>query len=93
MIRGLTSSWKQAIGYYLAAGGTKSATLQRIVIQAIDLVSTAGGHVKLMVCDQGSNNIAFFSQLNVAKWLLNTISYHHHHHIIFNLNTLHIIIP
>jgi len=66
MIRGLTSSWKQAIGYYLAAGGTRSTTLQRIVIQAIDLISNAGGHVKLMVCDQGSNNRALFGQLGVT---------------------------
>ena len=66
MIRGLTCNWKQAIGYYFSAGGTKCAMLQQIVNEAIDVVTEAGGHVKVIVCDQGANNRALFSQLGVT---------------------------
>ena len=66
MIRGITCNWKQALGYYLAAGGTKSRMLERIVTEAIDVVTKAGGHVKLIVCDQGANNRALFSQLGAT---------------------------
>jgi len=43
IIRGLTSKWKQTVGYYLACGGTKSGMLQKIVSDTIDLVAKAGG--------------------------------------------------
>ena len=66
MIRGLTSNWKQALGYCFAAGGTKSVMLQHIVTESIELVKEAGGHVKVIVCDQGSNNRALFSQLGIT---------------------------
>jgi len=66
MIRGLTSKWKQAVGYYLACGGTKSSMLQSIVSNSIDLVTKAGGCIKMIVCDQGANNRAFYSMIGVT---------------------------
>jgi len=66
MIRSLTSKWKQAVGYYLACGGTRSGMLQKIVSDTTDLVAKAGGCVKVIVCHQGANNKAFYSMIGVT---------------------------
>jgi len=47
---------KKALGYCFAAGGTKSVMLQHTVTESTELVKEAGGHVTVIVCDQGSNN-------------------------------------
>jgi hypothetical protein len=50
----------------LAAGGTNKIMLKHIITDAIDAVSKAGGQVKAIICDQGANNRALFSELGVT---------------------------
>ena len=59
MIRGLSQKWKQCIGYFLSAGPLSSKTLKQLTLEAIDKLSEVGLNVKVIVCDQGSNNRSF----------------------------------
>ena len=56
MVRGLANKWKQCIGYFLSSGPTKGDSLQYLTRQAIDKLSSIGLRVRVVICDQGSNN-------------------------------------
>jgi hypothetical protein len=63
MVRGLASKWKQCIGYFLSSGPIKGSTLQALVKEAITKLSDIGLSVKVVICDQGSNNRNFMETL------------------------------
>lgn len=59
MIKGISQKWKQCIGYFFSAGPISSLMLKQLAMEAIDKLSEVGLHVKVIVCDQGSNNRSF----------------------------------
>ena len=59
MIRGLADKWKQCIGCFLSAGPVSSKTLKDLTLQAVGKLTEAGLNVKVLICDQGSNNRSF----------------------------------
>lgn len=59
MIRGLSEKWKQCIGYFLSAGPVSSKTLKDLTLQAVSKLAEVGLNVKVVICDQGSNNRSF----------------------------------
>ena len=67
MVRGLAEKWKQCIGYFLSAGPVASKTLKDLTMQAVDKLTEVGLNVKVIICDQGSNNRSFLeTQLKVS---------------------------
>ena len=70
MVRGLSKKWKQSIGYFLTSGPVKGNVLKDLTMEAITRLQAIGLHVKVLVCDQGSNNRQFpksFSKVSVDK--------------------------
>ena len=63
MVRGLCQKWKQCIGYFLTSGPINASSLQDLTLQAIYKLSKIGLHVRVLVCDQGSNNRRFVETL------------------------------
>ena len=63
MVRGIASKWKQSIGYFLSSGPTPGAKLKLLVEEAIDKLSAIGLKVRVVICDQGSNNRNFMETL------------------------------
>ena len=66
MIRGLQLPWKQPVGYFLTSGPMGHGTLTEKVKEAITLVQNTGLKVRVMVCDQGSNNQAMLKTLGIS---------------------------
>ena len=66
MIRGLTTNWKQPVGYFLSNGPLKSTLVKKLLLQCIGLVSDIGLKVKVVICDQGSNNRSAINSLGVT---------------------------
>ena len=59
MVRGLATKWKQPVGYFLSAGPVTGKTLQSLTRTCIDKLTKIGLSVKVLICDQGSNNRQF----------------------------------
>ena len=62
-IRGLTTKWKQPIGYFLSNGTIKSDRLKALVIEAIRQISAIGLKCVSPVCVQCANNQSVIEQL------------------------------
>jgi len=58
MIRGLYSSWKMPICYFLPATSVKNSLLSELLIKVIQRLLDCGFIVKAVICDQGTNNVA-----------------------------------
>lgn len=67
MIRGLYSSWKMPICYFLPATSVKNCILSELLVEVIKRLLDCGFHVKAVICDQGTNNVAALKLLNVTK--------------------------
>ena len=63
MVHGLLSKWKQPIAYFLTAGTVTPEKLQELTRMCINRVEQIGLHVKVLICDQGSNNRYFLQKL------------------------------
>ena len=63
MVHGLLSKWKQPIAYFLTAGTVTSEKLQELTRMCINRVEQIGLNVKVLICDQGSNNRCFLQKL------------------------------
>jgi len=63
MARGLTTHWKQAVGYYLSSGPIKSEVLKSLILDAIDNLENIGLNIKVVISDQGSGNRKAFESL------------------------------
>ena len=66
MVRGIIGRWKQPVGYFLTSGPMKAYDLQGLVVTCIQKLQSIGLHVKLFVCDQGSNNRSMLQKLGVS---------------------------
>ena len=63
LVRGLTTKWKQPVGYFLSSGPISGETLKNVLFECIEKLVNIGLSVKLVVCDQGSNNRRLFETL------------------------------
>ncbi|CAI6369764.1 unnamed protein product [Macrosiphum euphorbiae] len=67
MVRGIYSSWKFPIAYFLAHSAVKSKTLKTLIVDVIKELIGVGLCPKLTVCDQGTNNQSALKLLNVSE--------------------------
>lgn len=67
MARGIYSSWKFPIAYFLAHSAVKSDTLKTLIVEVLKKLFEVGLCPKLTVCDQGTNNQSAMKQLNVNE--------------------------
>ena len=63
LVRGLATKWKQPVGYFLSSGPISGETLKNVLLECIEKLVNIGLSVKLVVCDQGSNNRRLFETL------------------------------
>ena len=63
MVRGLTSKWKQPVGYFLSSGPMTGATMKELLCECIQKVTEVGLNVKVLIGDQGSNNRNLFEKV------------------------------
>ena len=65
--RGLVQKWKQPFGYILSSSTIKAAALKDLLIKAVILLKSIGSIVKIVICDQGTNNMAVLPKLGVSE--------------------------
>ena len=66
MVRGLYSKWKQPIGYFLTSGPVNKDKLNVLINLCLEKLEETGLLVKVIICDQGSNNRASFVKMGVS---------------------------
>ena len=66
MVKGLKEKWKQVIGYEFTHGTISVPNLKDLVLKCLRLLLDIGLHVKLIVCDQGSNNQSMYKKLGIS---------------------------
>lgn len=66
MIKGVKQKFKQVIGYYLAKDAAKGECQKDIVVNAIKKLQDTGFVVKVVVSDQGTNNVKMRILLGVT---------------------------
>lgn len=57
MVKSLTLPWKQVIGFYVSNSSVSGNYLKNILINAIDKLTNCGLIPKVIISDQGSNNL------------------------------------
>ncbi|KAF0711482.1 Transposable element P transposase, partial [Aphis craccivora] len=67
MIKGLTTPWKQVIGYFFSSGPVKGYRLKQIVARTITKLKEIGLIPKVVVCDQGTNNLCMRNLFGVTE--------------------------
>ena len=66
MVRRLVEKWKQPVGYFLSSGPMSPDTIKTLLFECIDKLQSAGLIVKVVICDQGSNNRSLLNKLGVS---------------------------
>ena len=66
MVKGLVEKWKQPVGYEFSSGTLPVDTLQSLVCTCIEKLLAIGLYVKILICDQGSNNQSMIKKLGVT---------------------------
>lgn len=69
------SKWKQPIAYFLSSGPMTSSTMKNILLNGIEKLKAVGLTVKLVICDQGSNNQSLFVELVLINFVLTSQKY------------------
>ncbi|KAL4112123.1 hypothetical protein QTP88_015971 [Uroleucon formosanum] len=67
MARGINSSWKTSVTYFLAHSAVKHAVLKNLIIDVLQELFDIGILPKVIICDQGSNNQSALKSLNVTE--------------------------
>ena len=67
MLRGLHAKWKQPIAYFLSSGPVDHKTLKVLVDNCLEKVENTGLVIKILICDQGSNNRSLFKNISKSK--------------------------
>jgi len=67
MIRGLYSSWKLPIAYFLPSTSVKHIMLADLITEVLERLFQCGLVVKAIICDQGASNVAAFKDLKMTK--------------------------
>ena len=66
MVRGLVEKWKQPVGYFLTSGPMSANNLQSALLSCIDSMQSNGLLVKVLICDQGANNMSVLKSLGIT---------------------------
>lgn len=66
MVRGLMQKWKQPVGYFFSSGPMAADLLKSKLLSCIGELESIGLNVKVVVCDQGSNNRSMMKSLGVT---------------------------
>ena len=56
MVRGITTKWKQPIGYFLTSGPMSGNEMKTLLLQCVDELKSIGLTPVVTILDQGSNN-------------------------------------
>uniref|UniRef100_A0A2S2Q3S0 Transposable element P transposase n=1 Tax=Sipha flava TaxID=143950 RepID=A0A2S2Q3S0_9HEMI len=67
LIRGMYSSWKMPVSYFLSATSMKATILSKLIVDHVQQLMNCGLKVRAIVCDQGPNNRSAFNKLNLTK--------------------------
>lgn len=67
MIRGIYSSWKLPISYFLSSTSMKATILSELILEQINLLISCKLHVTAIICDQGPNNRSALTKLGFTK--------------------------
>jgi len=67
MVRGLSSKWKQALGYFLTHNTVAAEQLAELLVSCIELLYSVGLCVRAVVCDQAATNIAALRRLGFTE--------------------------
>lgn len=62
MVRGITTHWKEPVGYFLSAGPTDHDMLARLLVQCIEQLTAVGLKVKCITSDQGTPNQSLYKR-------------------------------
>ena len=66
MVRGIIENWKQAFGFFFSSGPMPAEKLKILLTDAINALNETGLNVKIVICDQGSNNRSMLQKLGVT---------------------------
>jgi len=67
IIRGVYSSWKMLIAYFLPATSVKHKVLSELLEEAVKRLFDCGRIVKALICDQGASNVTANKDLGITK--------------------------
>lgn len=67
MARGIYSSWKILIAYFLAHSAVKHEILKSLIVDVVHELFNVGLFPKMIICDQGTNNQNALKSLNVTE--------------------------
>ncbi|KAE9522538.1 hypothetical protein AGLY_017059 [Aphis glycines] len=67
MVKSLILSWKQILGFFIVNGSVTGDRLKCIVEYTITKLNECGLIPKVIICDQGSNNLKMRKLFNVTK--------------------------
>ena len=87
--RGLVPKWKQPFGYILTSSTIKADILKDLLIKALSNLKATGVIVKVVICDQGSNNRAVLPKLGVSE--TNPFFIHEEQKVFFLMDPPHLI--
>jgi len=66
MVRGIVGNWKQPFAYFFSSGPLKATLLSDLIKEALNTLFNIGLSVKVLICDQGSNNRAALKLLGIT---------------------------
>lgn len=66
MVSGISKSWIQPVAYLFARNGASPSTIKDLIVAIITRLQEINVWVKVVVCDQGSNNVSASMRLNVS---------------------------
>lgn len=67
LVRGLYSTWKLPLAYFLSGSSMNSVILKDLIVDIIEKCIELGFHPVALVCDQGSNNYSALKHLGFNK--------------------------
>lgn len=67
MARGIYSSWKIPVAYFVAHSSVKHGILKTLIVDVMQELFNVGLYLKIVICDQGTNNQSALKSLNVTE--------------------------
>ena len=66
MVRGLVDKWKQPVSYVLSSSTVEASDLKKLILLCLSEMTEVGLDVKVVICDQGTNNRSMLEKLGVS---------------------------
>lgn len=67
MTRGIYTSWKFPVAYFLVHSGVNHKLLKNLIVDVINELLKIGLCPKMLVCDQGTNNQSALKSLGINE--------------------------